>query len=165
MSYFLSTEWLEAILQEFIIYQAGWYPPQQDGSGWSLTPLGSPGEKKVNRDALASSVTTGLLPLSLESALHMITNETSRDVPLPSHANRQLFISLPLSLFFFTHSTTLVIHRIPAGLGEHRQGKHEMLWHKSDGTADCTADIQNTGIYLHRKDDMIFNWLVCIFLK
>lgn len=41
-SYFLSAEWLQAILQEFIIYQAGWYPSRQDGSGLSLTPPGSP---------------------------------------------------------------------------------------------------------------------------
>lgn len=41
-SYFLSAEWLQAILQEFIVYHAGWYPSRQDGSGLSLTPPGSP---------------------------------------------------------------------------------------------------------------------------
>lgn len=65
MSYFLSAEWLQAILQEFIIYQTGWYPLWQNGSGWSLTPLGLPGELRVSRDVLASNITLGLPLLSL----------------------------------------------------------------------------------------------------
>lgn len=112
VSYFLSADWLQAILQEFIIYQTGWYPLWQDGSGWSLTPLGLPGEKKANRDALAPSITMGLLPLSLNWPY-----STLRFTATCTHANRQIFFFLFLSFLthwntgLHSHKTIVEVHR------------------------------------------------------
>lgn len=104
-SYFLSAEWLQAILQEFIIYQAGWYPSRQDGSGLSLTPPGSPPSQEGQSGCISRSVTTGSrAPLSLGAALHMMTDEMSADAPA-AFTCKQTAIYFPPLFFFLTRNS------------------------------------------------------------
>lgn len=89
-----------------------WYPLRQDGSGWSLTTLGLPGEeKKANRDASAPSPTTGLLLLSLNWAYRwsqMNTQAHWDPRPLALMQTDRFFFFFFLSLLTYLNTDLLI---------------------------------------------------------
>lgn len=103
MSYFLSAERLEAILQEFIIYQTGWYPLWRGGRGWSLTPLGVACGQKGQSGCISFSRNFGTTRVFIKLHSQMVTMKTQEIWCCP-HLQIQPFLQ-PFS-FCLTHLNT-----------------------------------------------------------